>query len=232
MISTDASEADRVAKILTVERGIVTAEVQHRRTLKFTVTSRLHTPTRVYLRHRLQSGWTLVDSPSSHMTVGDSKLFEVQLAPKETRTVTIAEATPVERRLDLSAEHPLEMMKLFVDEPEASPKLRAQIAALLETHRAAAGFVDQITTLRESLVEYRQRSGELHAQIVTLKAVRTGGELMQQLKARLGEMNERMQKATLDIVATQEKLMLARVKFQNQLGDLRLTDVTESVSKR
>ena len=29
-----------------------------------------------------------------------------------------------------------------------------------------------------------------------------------------------------------EKLMLARVKFQNQLADLRLTDVTESVSRR
>ena len=35
-------------------------------------------------------------------------------------------------------------------------------------------------------------------------------------------MNERTQKATLAIVDAQEKLMLARVRFQNQLADLRL----------
>ena len=33
-----------------------------------------------------------------------------------------------------------------------------------------------------------------------------------------------MQKTTLAIVDTQEKLMLTRVKFQNQLADLHLTD--------
>lgn len=124
------------------------------------------------------------------------------------------------------------MMKLFVDDPHASPKLRAQITALLATHREAADHVDQIQTLRDQATEYRQRTGELHAKVVTLKAVRTGGELMQQLKQRLAEMNERMQKMTIAIVMTQEKLMLARVRFQNQLADLRLTDVTESLSKR
>ncbi len=232
LISRNETESDRIAKILTVQRGIVTAELQHRRTEKFTITSRLRVPTKVYLRHRLQSGWTLVESPDHHMTVGDSKLFSVDLGPNETKYVTIAEATPVQKQLDLASEHPLEMMKLYVDEPEASPKLRAQIAALLATHRDAVDLVDKIGTLRDQLGEYRQRTGELHAQLVTLKAVKTGGELMTQLKQRLAEMNERMQKSTIAIVDAQEKLMLARVKFANQLADLKLTDVTEAVSTR
>jgi hypothetical protein len=232
VVSRNNTESDHIAKLLTVSRGIVTAEVQHRRETKFTLTSRLQKPTRMYLRHRLESGWTLVDAPPRHMTVGDSQLFEVDLAAGETKVVSIAEATPVERRLDLSAEHPLEMMKLFVDEPAASPKLKDQISALLATHRTAVDLVDQIATLRDQLGEYRQRSGELHAQVVTLKAVRTGGDLMTQLKARLSEMSDRMQKATIAIVDAQEKLMLSRVKFQNQLADLRLVDVTESVTTR
>jgi hypothetical protein len=66
------------------------------------------------------------------------------------------------------------------------------------------------------------RSGELHAQIAALRAVRTGGELMQTLRTRLAEVSDRIQKATIEIVDTQEQLMLARVKFQNQLADLRL----------
>ena len=125
------------------------------------------------------------------------------------------------------------MMKVYIDEPAATPKLKEQIAALLATHRDAGDLQDKIVTLREQLAEYRSRSGELHAQVATLKAVRSGGELMQTLRTRLAEMSDRVQKATIDIVDTQEKLMLARVKFQNQLADLKLTDLTRrEVSRR
>jgi len=61
---------------------------------------------------------------------------------------------------------------------------------------------------------------------VSLKLVRTGGELMSSLRNRLAETSERTQKATLAIVDAREKLMLAKLKFGNQLADLRLTDVT------
>jgi cell division septum initiation protein DivIVA len=116
------------------------------------------------------------------------------------------------------------MMKVFVQEPDASPQLRAQIEALLATHRAAADLIDRLETLRAQLAEYRSRSGELNAQLVTLKAVRTGGGLATALRSKLAEMSERTQKATLEIVEAQEQLMLARIRFQDQLADLRLTD--------
>ena len=89
------ARTDRIAKLVTVQRGVITAEVQHRRQTRFTVTSRLTQPTKVYLRHRLESGWALVDAPSKYMKVGDSQLFEVELGAGETKYVTIAEATPV-----------------------------------------------------------------------------------------------------------------------------------------
>jgi hypothetical protein len=226
VISTNDSDEDRIAKLLTAERGIIRAELQHRKQTKFTVTSRLAKPAKVYLRHRLESGWTLVDSPPRHMKVGDSTLFEVDLAPFETKDVTIAEATPVEQTLDLGSPDTLDKMKVFLDDPAATPELKTQVTALLDTHRKAADLVDKIQTLRDQLAEYRTRQGELHAQVVTLKLVKTGGALMTELKNKLGDTSERIQKATLDIVDAQEQLMLVRVKFQNQLSELHLTDVT------
>ncbi len=226
VVERTGSEEDRIAKLVTVQRGVVTAEVQHRRNTKFAVTSRLAVPTTVYLRHRLEAGWALVDAPAKPLEVGDSKLFAITVPAGETTRVTIAEATPVQRTFDLSSEAALGMMKVFIAEPAASPKLRAQIDALLATHRGAADLGDRIQTLRDQLGEYRSRSGELHAQVVTLKAVRTGGDLMASLRSKLAEMSDRVQRATIEIVETQEKLMLARVKFQNQLSDLKLTDVT------
>jgi hypothetical protein len=181
----------------------------------------------VYLRHRLEAGWSIVDAPSTFTKVGDSQLFMVSLEAGQTKYLTISEATPVQRTFDLSSDEALGMMKVFVSDPKASPELRLQIQALLGTHRGAADLVDKITTLRDQLAEYRSRSGELHAQLVTLKAVRTGGELMATLRTKLAEISERIQKSTIALVDTQERLMLARVKFQDQLADLKLTDVTK-----
>ena len=227
VVTQKGAEDDRIAKLVTIERGILTAEVQHRRTTTFTVTSRLAVPATVYLRHQLADGWTLIEAPSKFTKVGDSQLFEVTLAPKETATVAIAEATPVTRTLELSGEQALGMMKIFIDEPAASQALKLQLGALLATHRAAADLVDKIQTLREQIGEYRARAGELHAQIVTLKAVKSGGDLMQSLRGKLDETSDRIQKLTIAIVDTQEQLMLARVKFQNQLAELKLEDVTK-----
>jgi len=42
IIEQNGAEQDRIAKLVTVARGIVTAEIQHRRQTRFTVTSRLH----------------------------------------------------------------------------------------------------------------------------------------------------------------------------------------------
>ncbi len=226
VVARAGSEDDRIAKLVTLQRGILTAEVQHRRKTTFTITSRLAIPAKVYLRHRLAEGWTLIDAPSKFTKVGDSQLFEVMLAPSETATVAISEATPVTRTFELASPETLGMMKVFIDEPAASPQLKAQIAAMLATHRSAGDLVDKIATLREQAGEYRSRAGELHAQLVTLKAVRTGGELMSSLRSKLSETEDKIQKITISLVDTQEQLMLARVKFQNQLAELRVEDVT------
>ena len=233
VVEANTSEQDKIAKLVTVQRGILTAEVQHRRQTRFTVTSRLAEPAKVYLRHRLEAGWALVEHPSAFTRVGDSQLFEIMLGAGETTYVTIAEATPVQRTFQLGTEEALGMMRVFIDEPGASPQLKAQIEAILTTHRGGADLIDKIETLRDQLGEYRARAGELHAQLVTLKAVRTGGELMASLRTKLAETSDRIQKTTIALVDAQEHLMLTRVKFQNQLADLRLTDATvKSVTQR
>ncbi|MBV8757213.1 MAG: hypothetical protein JO257_08070, partial [Deltaproteobacteria bacterium] len=231
VVERSGAESDRIAKLVTVQRGIVTAEVQHRRQTTFVVTSRMHFPSTVYLRHRLEAGYDLLEAPSSYTKVGDSQLFRVDLKPGETRTVMIAEATPLERSMELSSDQALDMMKLYLQEEHPTPELQRQIATLLDTHKAAMDLRDKIETLRDQLAELRVRQGELHAQIVTLKAVKSGGELMQTLKNRLVDVTNFIQKATIDIVDTQEQLMLARVKFSNQLADLKLADV-RTLTKR
>ena len=121
-----------------------------------------------------------------------------------------------------------------VDAPDADCVIgaRGRERLAIGHDRQTADLTDKIATLRDQLAEYRMRSGELHAQLVTLRAVKTGGELMQTLRSRLAEVSDRIQRATIEIVDTQEQLMLARVKLQNQLADLKLGDATRAAAKR
>ena len=82
--------------------------------------------------------------------------------------------------------------------------------------------------MNRRLGDYRERMDELHAQIVTLQAVKTGGELMTHLKTKMKEISERVQKATIGMVDTEEQIMLTRVQFQDALAELTLPDVTKT----
>jgi hypothetical protein len=73
---------------------------------------------------------------------------------------------------------------------------------------------------------------ELHAQIVTLQAVKTGGELMSHLKQKMKEISERVQKTTIARVDAEEQIMLTRVQFQDALSELTLPDVTQTALKK
>ncbi len=52
-VERTGAATDRIAKLVTVQRGVVTAEVQHRRQTTFVITSRLHLPSTLYLRNQL-----------------------------------------------------------------------------------------------------------------------------------------------------------------------------------
>ncbi|HSS00322.1 MAG TPA: hypothetical protein VLM79_24860, partial [Kofleriaceae bacterium] len=85
-------------------------------------------------------------------------------------------------------------------------------------------------SLRRRLADYKGRMDDLHGQIVTLQAVKTGGELMGHLKTKMKEISDRVQKATIQIVDQEEKIMLARVRFQDALGELALPDAAQTAA--
>jgi hypothetical protein len=57
---------------------------------------------------------------------------------------------------------------------------------------------------------------------VTLQAVKSGGSLMKHLKQKMQEVSERVQKGTMDLVDREERLMLARIRFQDAVAELTL----------
>jgi OmpA family len=229
VVEKSGDEQDRLSRLLTLQRGVLRAEVQHVRRTRLTLTNRLRTAAKIYVRHTVPKGWSLLaPSPTVFERIGDAHLFEITIGPEQKQTIEIAEATPLERTLDLSADVTLEMMKVFVEAPEPTAELRAQLRELLATHRGIVDALAEQDSLRQRLADYRARMDELHLQLVTLQAVKTGEDLMRNLKAKMRDISDRVQRTTIEIVNNEEKVMLGRVRFQDQLAELRLPDVAAS----
>jgi len=222
VVDRDGSTGDRISRLITLQRGILTAEVQHTRKTLLKITNRLHTNARVFIQHRVRKGWQLVDNPELYEKMGESHLFSVSLGKGETKTVTIAEATPMRQTVDLRSSIGVGLVKVFLRDGNPERRFAEPMKKLLAVWAEMAKHRDQIASLRERSGEFRTRMDELHTQIVSLKSVKTGGSLMKHLQKKLKEVNDRIQQATIDIVNHQEKLMLARIKFQDGVSELTL----------
>jgi hypothetical protein len=231
VIERDASEGDRIAKLVTLQRGILTCEMQHRRTTKLRMTNRLQETTTLLVRHTTSPGWVLGKAPSDSEQYGTSRLYRVKLAAGETRSLEIEETTPLQKTLDLRSPDGLTMVEAYLKGSDRTPALAEKLAKLLKLQREMADAEEAIISLRQRGEEYRLRMDELHAQIVTLGTTKTGGPLTAHLQAKMKEISERVQQNTLAVVQKQEQLMLARVSFQDTLAELTLGN-SSSVAAR
>ncbi len=222
VIERQGEEGDRVAKLLTLARGILTCELQHRKTIKLRVTNRLQEPTTVLVRHTSSRGWTVSAAPADSEQYGAARLYRVRLAAGETKTVQIDETTPIQKTIDLRSPDGLTMVKAFLDGADRPAELAAQAAKLIKMQREISDTEETISSLRQRGDEYRLRMDELHEQILSLGVTKTGGPLTAHLQAKMKQISEKVQQNTLEVVNAQEKLMLARVGFQDAIAELTL----------
>jgi hypothetical protein len=227
VIDSSGSDGDRISKLIKLHRGVLTAEVQHLRHTKLKIMNRLSTPATVLIRHSVPKGWKLLRGPKTAELLGDAQLFEVKLDGGKHAVVELEEATPMVRILDLRSPVGLDLVRVYLQTPRVDAEFALAMDRLLKLHAEMVGHEEAIENLRQRGDEYRQRNDELHAQIFSLKAVKAKGTLMAHLEAKMKEISQRLQQNTIAIVDHQEKVMVAKVKFQEGLADLTLEKKTE-----
>lgn len=213
---------DEIARILSVQRGVFSTEVKHTKKRAFTLQNRLSEKAVVYVRHTVAPGFKLTHAPPNAERLGNAQLFRVEVLPQSKTEVVIEESTPVFRSTDIRSADGFEMVKVYLSSATLDPSLKAKVSELVKLHQDMAKVEQQIATAREQMKEYRTRMDELHAQLVTLKAVKTAGSIMGHLERKLQEISERVSKATVDLVSLEEKLMVSRVRFQDGVAELSL----------
>jgi hypothetical protein len=201
--------------------------VQHTKRSTFLLTNRLQEPATVYVRHVVAEGYKLTKAPDQRARLGSADVFPVRLEPGGKAELTIEESTPLFKSTDIRSASGMDLVTAYLSSAAMEGPLRAAVDDLLKIHREMANADQQIATTREQMEEYRARMDELHAQVVTLRMVKTAGPLMASLEKKLQEVSDKLSKATIDLVALQEKLMVARIKFQDGVADLSLEKKAE-----
>jgi hypothetical protein len=228
VVEKKESDHDRIARILTVQRGVFSTEVQHTKRRSLILNNRLSERATVYVKHTVREGYKLTKAPEKRDRLGTAYLFRVDIEPGGKAEMEIEEATPLFKSTDIRSNVGMEQVSAYLSEAAAEGPLKTQVTELLRLHKEMANATQQIQTTREQMEEYRARMDELHAQVLTLKAVKTAGPLMQNLEKKLSEVSDKLSKATIDLVALQEKLMVARIKFQDGVADLSLEKKAEA----
>lgn len=230
LVETKEEESDRIAKILTVQRGVLTTEMQHKRKKALVFHNRTDEKAVVYIRRTVPKGYHLV-APASTERLGTAYLFRVEVPASGKTELVVEEETPVTRSADLRTQAGVGLVAAYVSGAAVEAGLKDAVHGVEKLHKEVATVDEQMETLREQMGEYRTRMDELHAQIVTLKAVRTAGPLMQGLEKKLGEVSDKLSKATLEMVALQERRMVAKVKLEDAVAELTLAKPDDKAAR-
>ncbi|MSP92834.1 MAG: DUF4139 domain-containing protein [Myxococcales bacterium] len=222
VVDRDDKGGDRMSKLVKLNRGVLTCEVQHLKATHLRITNRLHTAATLLIRHSVRKGWELTKSPKVVERLGEARLFAVEMGPGETKSIEIEEATPMQRTVDLRSAVGIDLVKVWLQTAQADAEIAASVGRVLELHGEMARHEESIVSLRERGNEFRTRADELQRQIFELKLIRTTGSLMTHLQSKMKETSQKLQDNTVAIVNAQEKLMMSKVKFHDQLSDLRL----------
>jgi hypothetical protein len=232
VVEKKEAERDEIARILTVNRGVFSTEVKHTRKHTLVLNNRLGERAIVYLKHTVPAGYKLGKAPASPEKLGGASLFRVEIEPHGKAEVEIEESTPTFKSTDLRTPAGLDMVRVYLSSDAVEGPLKERVTELLRLNADMNKIEQQIQTLREQMNEYRARMDELHAQIVTLRAVKTAGPIMANLEKKLQDVSDKVSKDTVELVGLQEKLMVARVRFQDGVADLSLDKKDDEKEKK
>lgn len=223
VVEPKTTNRDEINRLVTIDRGVVTAEVQQIRKTTFSLHNRGDAAARVYVRHAVQPGWELRPTAIPMERLSGTYLFPVSVPARGAIEVSVEESQPMKETVDIRTTAGADSMGLYLKHTsDLAPKLRAQLEEVLSLYREMADVEQRIATVGDQMNEYRTRVDELNEQLVTLRRVKTAQDLSRHLAKKMQEISDRLQAATIRSADLQEELMTRRIKVQDRLADLTL----------
>ena len=152
VIERTNGERDEISKILTVQRGVFSTEVQHIRQTKITLRNRMADPASVYMRHVVPEGYKLIKSPKSDERLGGAPLFKIDVPANGTVDVILEVATPVFRSTDIRSTTGMEMVRAYLSNgAQGNAALKSRFDELVKLQEEIGNWEQKIQTTKDAI---------------------------------------------------------------------------------
>jgi hypothetical protein len=223
VVDTHLGGREEIERLITIQRGVVTAEARAVKSTKLTLVNRGNAPALTYVRHLPSAGYTLSAPSSGFEKLRGAYLFPVTVPPGGSLDLTIEESTPIQKTVDVRSEGGVAELGLYLKTAKNLPDdLKEKLGQVLTMHRELSELDERLTTIETQIDMYRTRVDELNAQLVTLRKVPQAAELSRNLAKKMNEISDKLQKSTLDAASVEGQRLTRRVALEDRLAELTL----------
>jgi hypothetical protein len=223
LVATPTTETkEEVESLKKIERGIATTETQRVRRTVVELANRGREDAVVYVRHHVDSGWTLRDPPKDLERIGNDLVIPVGVKAGKTAKLVLAESTPITTAIDLRSSSGLRAVAVFLERDDVDAELRKDLEAILAAQRSLATVDDTLATRRAHVDALRERVGELAEQLEMLRQVGRAQSLSGHLAKRMRILGDKLDEAAAEVSDLETKRLESGIALDNLVADLAL----------
>jgi hypothetical protein len=223
IVETELSGREEIERLITIQRGMVTAEARSVKSTKLTLINRGAAPALTYVRHLPAQQHSLIAPTSGFEKLRGAYLFPVTVPAGGSLVLNIEEATPIQKTVDVRTPAGVAELGLYLKVAKSLPdELKQKLTQVLTMHRELSELDERLGTIATQIEMYRARVDELNLQLVTLRRVPQAAELSRNLAKKMTEISDRLQKATLDAAGVEGERLTRRVALEDRLAELTL----------
>lgn len=216
------SMTEEIESLSKIDRGVATTQTQRIRRTVIELANRGGEGALVYVRHHVDSGWTLRNRPKQTETMGNDLVVPIEVAAGGSATLELVESTPITTAIDLRTAPGLKAVAVFLQRDDVDPALRTELAEIVAAHRGVAEIDETLHTRRSHADALRVRVDELSEQLVALRKVGRAQSLSGHLAKRMRVLGDKLDVAAAEISDLETRRLESSIALDNLVADLAL----------
>jgi outer membrane protein OmpA-like peptidoglycan-associated protein len=222
VIDPKSETREEVELLQTIERGIATTQTQRIRRTELDIANRGHAEARLFVRHRVPTGWSLREPPKDIERMRGDVLVPVTIGAGEAKTIVLEEAMPITTAIDLRSAPGLRAIAVFLKAHTVAPELKRDLEAVLAAQRKLATLAETLTSRRAHADALRQRVNELSSQLVELRKVGRAQSLSGHLAKRMRTVGDQLDDVAAQVSDLEAQRLEAGIAFDDLIAELKL----------
>ena len=134
-LEASQQEKEEAVGILRVLNGVITSQLRRITAVTYTVTNARNEPTLAYVRRPKRAGWTVRTPSEGVLESGNWWYIPIQAEGNTKTVVTVEEATPVEKRVNIHSNLSGELLNIYLGSHEIDPALQKSLNKILKVKK-------------------------------------------------------------------------------------------------